>query len=246
MARPGEDGAWHRFSQHVIRLVCCYRQVGELQKALQMATTRMLSLETSPGTPPAAAQFAAAARRSPDELPRGRHPEQPSAGGLYAGLSLDTSDAAHMKHNSAAAPSASVSHATRPAASTRSMPVPPTTAVTEQPGGSGAQPVPGGMFSGLDLVADGTSVAPSPALPSLRDRSSSIASSDAAVVNDGMRGDNSRSGSTTGPLRTAGSAVEALAELLSPPLSPHAGALRCLGEAMHSSLQSACLAGLNS
>lgn len=63
------------------------RQVGELQKALQAATTRMLSAETLAGAPTATSQFAATHTSAATQSPSGRVSMQRVGSGLAPGVS---------------------------------------------------------------------------------------------------------------------------------------------------------------
>jgi hypothetical protein len=210
-----------------------------LQRALQTATTRMLSSETSPGTPPAAAQFAAAAAVEPMHS-QASNPQATSGSGgsLFEGLSVgDKPNASFVgqRQQAAVLPSATMTR-NQSAAFTPPQPTPATLSLSPASAQSGKSARAlqgtggiGGMFSGLDLMPEGSSagaLAPPAARPS---RSYSAASSDitaleaSAMKGNHMSAERSQLGSATGALSTAGSAADPLSELLSPPISPHGG-----------------------
>ena len=194
--------------------------------------------ETSPGTPPAAAQFAAAAGVGPVRTQPSQRQAMLGAGGsLFDGLSVDANPHAanEVQQNAAVPPIATATASqlatlTPPQSLTATLPLQPAQSGDGIPRGAGGI---GGMFSGLDLVAEGTSADASAPPAAHLNRSSSAASSDTTAWEaNGLRrshisGQRSQLGSTTGVLSTAGSAGDALADVLSPPMSPQGGTPLC-------------------
>ena len=210
--------------------------MGELQRALQTATTRMLSSETSPGTPHAAAQFAATAALEPVQVQASsRQAASRFGGSLFEGLSVGDkpSIGIHQNQPGAVLPPATATSSQlttftppKPKPATLSLsPVPAQSGKNTQQGAGSA----GGIFSGLDLVPEGSSADAFASPAALLNRSYSAASSDTTALEaSGMRGghmstERSQLVSAAGALSTAGSITDPLCELLPPPISPHEG-----------------------
>ena len=213
--------------------------MGELQKALQTATTRMLSSATSPGTPPAAAQFAAARGVGQMQEPSRRKAMLGSGGSLFEGLAVGDKPNAggDRQQNAAALPpgiltSGHSASLTQPPSRSATLPAPPVPAHIGNSTEPGAGSM-GGMFSGLDLAAEGSSAETFTPPAVFLNRSQSAASSDSpaleasGVKRGHMSAERRQQSSTTKALSPTGSAAEALADLLSEPRSPQAGMPLC-------------------